>query len=262
MYVQRYVVFVGGTIYVGRAHGRIYLWRIVRVAALSPYQHGLLGSWVQAPHIETAKHKTRRRRSQEEEAEQQLEGKGSRGSDVTTEIKSNANTKLHYPSHTLANLSPFSHHSFYIFLISPLSLSRGTPSSLSFVSPSPFLCFLLSFSFSFVPPPFALYRDAALPQSRTTLLPPSHFTSRSHLSLGNNPLTVRAIWSGTGEQKSDRKRTGCIRSSSPRLRIRSNPTIPLLLAFLLFSSPFPPPVRESNSARVSREVMRASLKAR
>lgn len=58
-------------------------------------------------------------------------GKG-QPSDVTTEIKSNANTKLHYPSHTLANpLSPCSLHSFYTFPSSPHD------SSLSFVSPSP-----------------------------------------------------------------------------------------------------------------------------
>lgn len=45
-------------------------------------------------------------------------------------------------------------------------------------------------------------------------------------------------------------------------RIQQFRSFSRFFSFLLFSSPFPPPVRESNSARVSREVMRASLKAR
>lgn len=118
-------------------------------AALSPYQDEEGGGY---RHIETAKRKTRRKEKAGGGGRTAGEGKGSRGSDVTTEIKSNANTKLHYPSHTLANplsfLAPF-----------VLYLSRFAPRFLSifrFAFSSPFLC-LLSLSTAIPFPPFARY---------------------------------------------------------------------------------------------------------
>lgn len=69
------------------------------------------------------------------------EGEGWRGSDVTTEIKSNANTKLHYPSRTLTDPSslPSCSHT-------PLPPSPGTPAR-------PFLPVLSpSLRFSHIPP--------------------------------------------------------------------------------------------------------------
>lgn len=90
-------------------------------------------------------------------------GEGWRGSDVTTEIKSNANTKLHYPSRTLADpsslpscshtlpgpatrpflpvLSPSLRFSLVPFASSPLCLlllppTRSLPPSLESGAPS------------------------------------------------------------------------------------------------------------------------------
>lgn len=182
-----------------------------------------------------------------------LEGKGSRGSDVTTEIKSNANTKLHYPSHTLANLSPFSLHSFYTFLISPLSFSlpRAFSSIFRFVA----------FSFSCVsspssPSPSPFHPPLFLSVSRFARL----FRRCSSLD-SNHPLPYRLRISPPdltypwgiapfavlyGAAPANRRATESTLglytspSPSPRLTIRSNLGIPLRLSFLLFF--FPPPL--------------------
>lgn len=84
-----------------------------------------------------------------------------RGSDVTTEIKSNANTKLHYPSRTLADPSS---------LRLALTLPPGTPSR-------PFLPVLSpSLRFSHPPP----------------LIPPH--LSRSSLFPHEIPPAVPRVW--------------------------------------------------------------------
>lgn len=109
-------------------------------------------------------------------------GEGWRGSDVTTEIKSNANTKLHYPSRTLADPSSLP------------SCSHTLPGPAT----RPFLP-VLSPSLRFSLVPFASSPLCLPPQ-----IPPSvpgvwcAFSSRlhesphrSHPPPGNNPLVER-----------------------------------------------------------------------
>lgn len=131
---------------------------------------------------------------------------GWRGSDVTTEIKSNANTKLHYPSRTLADPSslPSCSHSTRVPRLPPSpqctrhpvrfsrffhrpSVSLRRPS----LSPAPPLS---PFPRSPAPCPLrhsARVRDPSLyPSSLARLLfpPPCESPHRSHPPPGNNPL--------------------------------------------------------------------------
>lgn len=164
-------------------------------AALSPYQDEEGGGY---RHIETAKRKTRRKEKAGGGGRTAGEGKGSRGSDVTTEIKSNANTKLHYPSHTLANplsfLAPF-----------VLYLSRFAPRFLSifrFAFSSPFLCLLSLSSFRSLPTydatiPFVGPPPPSPHHHHHHLLPPPHLT----YPWGITPLPFVLYGAGTANRR-------------------------------------------------------------
>lgn len=164
------------------------------------------------PNTETAKHKTRRnpRLEAKKRRTRSGEGKGRRASDVTAEIKSNANTKLHYPSHTLASLSPFSLHSFYTVLLRPLSLSLtlslfpclSHPRILSFICPSQLLT--LSFLSTLFVGAFHRLPRRSLPfleppACRLRISPPNLTYPRGITPLPFARSLARAIWNGTGK---------------------------------------------------------------
>lgn len=102
------------------------------------------------------------------------EGEGWRGSDVTTEIKSNANTKLHYPSRTLTDPSSFPSCSHTPWHATP-SVSPGSFTVPPFLSSSP------------LPRPTRSHRPTH-ESGAPSLPPPPESPHRSHPPPGNNPL--------------------------------------------------------------------------
>lgn len=174
--------------------------------ALSPYQDEAVDGWYRnLAHIETAKHKTRREEGEGGRRKRTVGG-GKRAAEVATSPRK---SRVMPTRNCTTPRTP---------LPTSLCLPRSIRSiPFSFPSPPPrSLSVFRSVAFSSFPtPPLPFYRhplslpsfllslatyDAAIPFVGPPPPPPPPSTaSASHLSLGNNPLTFRVIWSGNGE---------------------------------------------------------------